>query len=429
MSKLNSKTKKFDTYSFPKDFLWGASTAGHQVEGGNFDQWTVYELDNATELAKTAADRLRWIPDWLDFKDEAENPENYVSGKGVDHLHRYKEDFKILKKLNLNAFRFGIEWSRIEPEQGVWDKKAIDHYHNYIAELKAQKIEPILNLWHWTQPVWFEDIGGFSKSSNIKHFLRFAEKIAQEFGNDVTYILTINEPNVYSSFGYMTGEWPPQERNQVKGLWTFYNLACAHRRSYSLIKAIHPHLQISVATQFGNAQPKRQDNWLDKNVAKLANYCWNWWFMNRIKQHIDFIGFNYYFTDYYQGFKKNNPPSPLNDLGWYMEPVGLADVIIQTHLRYRKPILITENGLADASDAQRRWWLEETMHALTLSRKAGADVFGYLHWSLLDNFEWKYGWWPKFGLIKVDRQRGMKRIVRPSAIWWSKELAKIKHED
>lgn len=429
MAKLEDKTKKVDTYSFPHDFLWGASTAGHQVEGGNFDQWTVFELDNAAELAKTAADRLRWMPEWLRFQDEAESPDNYVSGKGVDHLRRYKEDFRILKKLNLNAFRFGIEWSRIEPDQGVWDKKSIDHYHNYIAELNAQGIEPILNLWHWTHPVWFEDMGGFSRRGNIQHFLRFVEKVITEFGDEVNYVLTINEPNVYSTFSYLTGYWPPLQRNPFKFAGTFYNLARAHRQAYTLIKGMAPHILVGAATQFGNARPKRPQNWLDKKVASLIDYAWNWWWVDRIRNHQDFLGFNYYFTDYYQGFSRVNPPAPLNDLGWYMEPSGLSDVAIKAWMRYRKPILITENGLADASDQHRQWWLEETMHALMLARKGGVDIIGYLHWSLLDNFEWKYGWWPRFGLIKVDRERDMKRLVRPSAVWWSKQLAKIRHED
>lgn len=430
MAKTTKSSKKALTqYSFPKDFLWGASTAGHQVEGGNYDQWTVYELDNASELAKTAAERLRWLPDWMDIRDKAEDPDNYVSGKGVDHWRRYKEDFKILKKLNLNAFRFGIEWSRVEPDQGVWDKSAIDHYHNYIAEMKAMGIEPIVNLWHWTQPVWFEELGGFSKSKNIKHFERFVTKIGEEFGDEVTYILTINEPNVYASFGYLTGEWPPLQKNPINFIRVFHNLARAHRAAYGILKSMHPHLQVGAAPQYGNSVPKRPDHWLDTRVAKLADYGWNWWWTNRIIRHTDFLGFNHYFTDYYQGFKKVNPPNPHNDLGWYMEPAALADIITRTWIRYRKPILITENGLADANDEHRQWWLEETMHALAVSRKAGVDLIGYLHWSLLDNFEWKYGWWPKFGLIKVDRERDMKRLVRPSAVWWSKTLKDLKHDD
>lgn len=421
--------KPLSSYSFPKDFLWGASTAGHQVDGGSFDQWTVWELDNAAELAATAADRLRWLPEWPRFKDQAEDPENYVSGKAVDHSRRFKEDFKILKKLNLNAFRFGVEWSRIEPEQGVWDKKSIDHYHNYIAELKKQGIEPILNLWHWTNPVWFEEMGGFARGSNIKHFLRFVQKVTEEFGDDIRYMLTINEPNVYSSLSYITGEWTPNQKNPIKGQWVFYNLARAHRKAYELIKQLRPHLWVSAATQYTNAMPKRPGSWLDKKVAAAAEYYWNWWWSNRIKNHQDFIGFNYYFTDYYQGFRRMNPPNPHNDLGWYMEPSALADVITKAWLRYKKPIMITENGVADADDQYRQWWLEESMQAIAKARKAGADVFGYLHWSLLDNFEWKYGWWPKFGLIKVDRERDMKRLVRPSAVWWSKVLASLKHND
>lgn len=424
----HSNDKALTEYSFPKDFLWGASTAGHQVEGGNYDQWTVWELDNASELARTAADRLRWLPDWTEFKDQAEEPDNYVSGKGVDHWRRYKEDFRILKKLNLNSFRFGIEWSRVEPDQGVWDKSAIDHYHNYIAELKSQGIEPIINLWHWTHPVWFEEIGGFTKSANLKHFLRFAEKISEEFGSEVNYVLIINEPNVYSSFGYLTGEWPPQQKNPINFLRVYYNLARAHRKAYEIMKAMHPHLQIGSAPQYSNAVPKRPNHWLDKRVAQAVDYGWNWWWTNRIINHTDFLGFNYYFTDYYQGFKKVNPPTPHNDLGWYMEPSALADTITKTWIRYRKPIMITENGLADASDKHRQWWLEETMHALAVSRKAGAELIGYMHWSLLDNFEWKYGWWPKFGLIKVHRERDMKRLVRPSAVWWAKELGKLKNK-
>lgn len=420
--------KQLTPYSFPKNFLWGAGLSGHQSEGGNFDQWTVYELDHAADLAATAAERLRWLPSWLEFQEEAEDPDNYVSGKGVDHFRRYPEDFRILKKLNMNAFRFSIEWSRCEPDKGVWDKKAFDHYHNYIDKMKRQGIEPVITLWHWTHPIWFEEAGGFAKGSNIQHFIRFAEKVAQEFGDDLRYVLTVNEPNVYSTFGYMHGEWPPFERNFMKAGWTYYNLARAHRQAYTRIKAIRPHLLVGPATQYTLKLPKRPSHWLDRQVARAAEYQWNWWWTNRIRHHMDFIGFNYYFTDYYQGFKKMNPPSPLNDLGWYMEPAGLADITTKAWIRYRKPLLITENGLADASDEQRQWWLKETMQALVTARKAGADVIGYLHWSLLDNFEWKYGWWPRFGLIKIDRARDNKRLVRQSAIWWAKVLDKLKQD-
>ena len=137
---------------FPPNFFWGASTASHQVEGGNHNQWSVWELEHAKELAETAESRLGWLPGWEDIKKRAETPDNYVSGRGVGHYQGYKEDFTLAKKLNLNAFRFGIEWARLEPSQGKWDEKEIQHYRDYIKELRRKGLEPFLNIWHWTMP-------------------------------------------------------------------------------------------------------------------------------------------------------------------------------------------------------------------------------------------------------------------------------------
>ena len=133
---------------FPKHFFWGASTASHQVEGGNHNQWSVWELANARDLAQTAHQHLSWLPRWYEVRNAAEEPDNYVSGEGVDHYNRYKEDFDILTSLNFNSFRFTVEWSRIEPEEGKWNKEAIEHYKKYIKELRRKKVEPFLNIWH-----------------------------------------------------------------------------------------------------------------------------------------------------------------------------------------------------------------------------------------------------------------------------------------
>jgi beta-glucosidase len=165
-------------------------------------------------------------------------------------------------------------------------------------------------------------------------------------------------------------------------------------------------------------------------------YFWNWWFLNRIQAYQDFVGFNYYFTDYYQfgGYKgkknidvfhRENPNFPKNDLGWYMEPEGIYPLIIRVWNHYKKPIIIAENGLADSKDEYRRWWIEETIIAMERAMSEGVQIKGYFHWSLLDNFEWAYGWWPKFGLIAVNRQT-MKRTVRPSAVWFSKKIAEFR---
>src|SRR3990167_7518539 len=164
--------------------------------------------------------------------------------------------------------------------------------------------------------------------------------------------------------------------------------------------------------------------------TKIMRYFWNWWFYRRIRKQQDFVGFNYYNTDYYTGLVKlKNPTTPLNDLGKYMEPEGLYPLLLRAWARYKKPIFITENGVADARDQYRQWWLEQSIIAMERALSEGVDVRGYFHWSLLDNFEWAYGWWPKFGLVEVDRANGMKRTIRPSALWFAGKIKKLKDTD
>jgi beta-glucosidase len=411
---------------FPKNFFWGASTASHQVEGNTHNQWSVWELEHAKELANTAHDRLGWLQNWDDIKKDAKDPDNYISGKGVEHYSLYKEDIKIVKKLNLNSFRFGIEWSRLEPREGFFDQQAIDHYKNYIAELRKQGIEPFLNIWHWTMPLWFSEKGGFYKKENLKYWDSFVQKIADELCVKVNYIITLNEPNVYTSFGYVTGGWPPNERNWLKSSLVIWNLVKAHKRAYAILKTKKPTLQIGIANQLANIQAKRPHNVGDELMTKWMRFFWNWWFYNRIRKQQDFVGFNYYFTDYYRGIKRDNPSVPTNDLGWYMEPEGLYPLLLRAWAHYRKPIIITENGVADSNDQYRQWWIQETIIAMERALSEGVEVAGYFHWSLLDNFEWAYGWWPKFGLVEVDRKNNMKRTIRPSAVWFSDYIKNIR---
>jgi len=411
---------------FPKHFFWGASTASHQVEGANHNQWTVWELAHAQELAQTAHQRLSWLPRWDKVKDQAEEPENYVSGEGVDHYHRYKEDFDILKSLNLNAFRFGIEWSRLEPKEGKWDEKEFDHYRRYISELRKRKIEPFMNIWHWTIPVWFDEMGGFEKKKNLKYWDRFVKKIAEELIDDVEYVITINEPNNYAMIGYILGRWPPDKKSPIAFGKVYYNLVRAHKNAYNILKKKKPAIQIGAAPNLANIQAKRPQLILNEVSVRWMRYSWNWWYLRRIRKHQDFVGINYYFSDYYSILgKQKNPKVPVNDMGFYMEPEGLYPLLLRTWARYKKPIFITENGLADSEDQSRRWWLENTVVAMERALSEGVDLRGYLHWSLLDNFEWDLGWWPKFGLVEVNRKT-MRRKPRASALWFASWLSQSK---
>lgn len=429
---------------FPKHFFWGASTAAHQVEGYNHNQWSVWELENAARLAQTAHIRLSWLPKWERFKNEAEEPDNYVSGKGIDHYNRYKEDFDFLQRLNLNSFRFTIEWSRIEPEEGKFNEEEIKHYQTYIKELRKRKLEPFLNIWHWTFPVWFAEKGGFEKRTNLKYFKRFIQKVSEELIEEVEYVITLNEPNVYAGMSYLTGEHVPEKKNALLFMRVYMNLTKAHKEAYKILKNSKPSLQVGVAAQLANIQAKRPHNIFDELVTQVMRYSWNWWFINRIKKYQDFLGINYYFTDYYKiglgkqsklikqgnevnfpGLHRENPATPVSDLGFYMEPEGLYPLLVRAWAHYKKPIFITENGLADSEDSLRRWWIESTIVAMERALSEGVDLRGYFHWSLLDNFEWAYGWWPEFGLVHIDRKKGMKRTIRPSAKWLADWIAKL----
>lgn len=411
--------------------MWGASTSAHQVEGGNHNNWTIWELENASMLAKTADERLNHVPIWAEIADQAKDPNNYVSGKGVEHFERYKEDFDIAEKLNFNSFRFSIEWSRLEPKEGQWDQAAIDHYVNYILELKKRGLKPVINLWHYTLPVWFAQKGGFKYRSNLKFFDRFVRLVAENYGDMLGYVITINEPNVYATFGYLgrerlTGKWPPGESNIISFSRVYWNLTLAHKRAYRILKKANPNLQVGIADQLANIQAKHPHNQLDAMTTQAMRYFWNWWFLQRIRNQQDFIGFNYYFTDYYTGLgQMQDPKLPVSDIGWYMEPEGLYPLLLRVWAHYKKPIIITENGVADRHDEYRRWWIEETIVAMERAMSEGVKINGYFHWSLLDNFEWAYGWWPRFGLVAVDRKNGMKRTVRESAKWFAQKIKKL----
>ncbi len=401
---------------------WGAATSAHQVEGGNRNQWTEWETANAQRLAKEAPDKYsRWLNNWDDIQVQATDPKNYISGKAVDHYNRYEEDFDIAAQLNMNMFRFSVEWSRIEPEKGEWNHREVQRLKHYVKAMKMRNLEPCLNLWHWTVPTWFALEGGFEKRRNNKYFIKFATRLMRELSEDVTYITTLNEPNSYCGMSYLAGVWPPNHRNPLLYWVTMRNLARVHNRLYKELKAIRPGFQIGVAYQFSHFY---YTDWLGSISSRFAEYEWNEWWMNKIKWNMDFTGFQYYFSDRFTGFKKNNPNTNVSDYGWDMSPSHIEPLLMEIYQKYKKPILITESGLADAKDKHRKWWIQETLSALNGALGSGVKITGYLHWSLLDNFEWADGFWPKFGLVEVNRKT-MKRKVRPSAKFYGREIKKI----
>lgn len=398
---------------FPKRFLWGVSTSAHQVEGNTHNQWSEWEVENAASLAAQAPYQFGDLSNWPRIKADATKPNNYISGAAVEHYERYMEDFALARKMNLNAFRFSVEWSRIEPREGAWDAAEIEHYKRYVLAMKKAGLEPVMTLFHFTLPMWFADMGGFTKRSNIKYFVRFAEKITSELGVSVKYIITINEPEVYAHESYLAGVWPPQVQSRKTFLMVLHNLALAHKRTAAAIHALNRRYSVSVAKN--SAYVYAGDNaLLSRKTADLKQYFQDDYFLRKVVKHCDFLGINYYFSDRVYGYRVHNPDQHISDLGWDMQPENLELVLERLWDTYHLPIIVTENGLADASDEQRGWWLARSVAAMHAALEYGVKLEGYLHWSLLDNFEWDKGFWPRFGLVAVDRST-MTREIRPSA--------------
>ena len=222
--------------SFPKRFFWGASISTHQTEGDNHNQWTTWELETAQVKAAQAPYNYQHLTIWEDIKGQATTPENYVSGKATDHYHKYALDFDIAKKLHFSMLRTGIEWSRIEPEEGKFNEAAIEHYRNYLKALKDRDITPLITLWHWTFPDWFAEKGGFTKRRNIKYFIRYVKYITDQLGSQLEYVITINEPTVYATMSYHEQRWPPEGDSKLMTLRVILNLAVAHKKAYKIIK-------------------------------------------------------------------------------------------------------------------------------------------------------------------------------------------------
>lgn len=404
---------------FPKKFMWGASISTHQVEGGNHNQWSAWELETAQVKVAQARYNYEHLENWDAIKDQVLKPSNYVSGRAADHYHRFEEDFALAKKLHLNTLRSGIEWSRIEPQEGRFDSDALQHYQRYFQSLKQQGITPIITLWHWTFPEWFAQKGGFIKRRNIKYFTRYIQYLMENLDVEFRYVITINEPTIYAALSYHERRWPPEEGSKLATLTVMRNLARAHRKSYKIIKKRHPKAQVGLAHSCAYYYAG-DDSWISAQVARLAHKFANEWFINRVKQTQDFLGLNYYFANQVQGTRVHNPDSNhRSDLGWDMQPDKLRPLLSQLYQKYKLPIIITESGVADKNDAYRKWWIAQSVKAMDGAIKDGVKLHGYIHWSLLDNFEWAEGFWPRFGLIEVNYKTQQRR-PRPSALWYAR---------
>jgi beta-glucosidase len=369
---------------FPEGFLWGAATSAVQSEGG---------IQNN---------------DWAALERAGKAP---PIGVAADHYNRYEEDSDIAQSLNFNAFRFSIEWARVEPEEGMFDENEIAHYRKVVQALKVRGMEPIVNLWHFSLPEWFSQSGNFSRRDGPAIFARYATKIAEAFGDDVRWYLTINEPLVWLGEQGVTVRATSGIKNPIRYVSDLYALISAHKMAFTAIKRINPKAQVGIAKHnfsfvglgfFGNV------------AASLARLLWNRHFLNAIREHQDFIGIQYYQRLFFWQSKKEDASAPKSDIGWQIHPEGIYDPLKEA-ARYGVPLIISESGIADATDQHREAFIKESLKGVHRAIEGGVPIVGYLHWSLLDNYEFLTGFTMRFGLVHVDFENNQKRTIRESA--------------
>ena len=385
---------------FPENFDWGGAFASYQVSGCNNTNWSDWENSASRYLS-------------LKFSGELEkySYENFICADACRHDRRFVSDFNLAKKLGHNAIRCGSEPAKIMPAKGVIDTKEIKRIVKMVKHLNKIGLKPYWNLWHWTIPSWWENEGGWESPDAVSNFEFLVQAVVDALVPlGVTHFITMNETSVFAKLSYEYGCWPPQVQNAVAMERVTEALAQGHISAYKIIKTACPNSKVGVAHGLGNKQ-MTEDTAEQRAWKEKENMEWDWHFLDKIRDYQDFIGVNHYF----RGIFGEHKAEVVSDLGWEMYPRSLYDTVTDVWSRYKKPIIITEHGCADADDSRRPWFLWESLLWLHKAMEEGVPVLGYLHWSLMDNFEWAQGFWPRFGLVGIDRKNNLKRIPKKSA--------------
>jgi len=408
---------RHEKLSFPEGFLWGTSTAAHQVEGNN-----------------THSDWWRWEKD---HPDRVREP----SGIAVDHYRRYEEDLNLAKGLHTNCYRFSIEWSRIIPHEGDIDRHELEHYGNVLRAARARGMKTMVTLHHFTNPQWLVDKGGWEWAGAPRAFGEFVRIIAEEYADLVDFWLTFNEPMVYVSQGYVMGVWPPGKVNYPLAYMVYRRLIAGHKEAYRILHEVGDRrripIRVGAANNLISLYAYRKHRIADKIFVWFMDKLWNHSFIDATRGYHDFMGINYYFHQRVSPGEKRlfglmvdvkQEQRDMSDIGWEVYPTGLFDALLDVQ-GYGLPIYITENGIATKNDDRRARYIVAYVKELYHAIASGIDVRGYCYWSLLDNYEWEKGFGANFGLIGVEMP-SQERSVKGSARVYG-EIAKengIPHE-
>jgi beta-glucosidase len=395
--------------SFPDKFLWGCATAGHQVEGNNSssDLWT-----------------LEHLPESI-FKEP--------SGDACDHYHLYPQDISMLADLGFNTYRFSLEWSRIEPEEGFFSNAELEHYRRMLATCREHHLTTLLTYSHFSIPRWFAYKGGWQHPEAADRYARFCEKATKRFGDLVDYASTFNEPDIPQLLNWI--ELPGMQGKSLietlqGGLVTarrqlnapefacFFlgdgkkirdGLLAAHQKGKAAMKSVRSSMPVGFNLAMADDQPAPTDSHL---AEKRADVYGPWL---EVAKQCDYLGVQTY-SRAMVGKKDLPPPkgAELTQVGWEYYPECVEHVVRYASKETGVPIIVTENGVAATDDTRRIEYFQRALAGLKRAIDDGVDVRGYVNWSLLDNFEWMSGFEPKFGIVAVDLTT-QRRTIKPSA--------------
>ena len=416
---------------FPPGFLWGSTTAAHQVEGGNTNNdWHAWEMGGNVYGRQT-------------------------SGMACDWWNNAEADLKTASAMGQNTHRMSVEWSRIEPREGIWDDAAIDRYRAILQCMHEHQLEPMVTLHHFTTPLWLTDRGGWENPASIAFFERFADKVARSLGEYCNLWITLNEPVIYAVLGWLGGmprderqpqsTFPPGKHDLMLTFRVLDNLFHGHAAASRALHRVLPKAQVGIAHNMPYIVPRNDKSLLDRMATIQPRRLLTWAgleasergrlprligtrYAKELRNTTDFIGVQYYqrlnmafdFAKPRTLFAQHTPMpgADVSDLGHSeIHPEGLYQLLRQAS-RYGKPIYITENGVADAQDRQRPAFLVNHLKQVWMAIRDGVPVKGYYHWTLADNFEWAEGWNLRFGLIEVDPLT-QERTMRPSGHLYS----------
>ncbi len=374
---------------FPDGFLWGTATAAHQVEGGN------------------------WNSDWWAFEHERPDLCTEPSGDACDSFHRWPEDLDLVSSLGFGAYRFSLEWSRIEPAEGEFSLAALEHYRAVCAGCRERGLVPVVTFNHFTLPRWLAAEGGWESSSAPARFGRFCERVVRHVGDLVGWACTLNEPNIVALMGYGYGIFPPAVADWDRRRGVNTALCLAHRLAVEALRAGPGEFPVGLTLSMNDYQalPGGEDR-----LAQLRRDSEDVYLEATAGD--DFVGVQTYSRARVDasGMLGPEPGVPVTQMGYEFWPQALEATVRRAAAVSGLPVLVTENGIGTADDAQRRAYVSEALAGVRRCLDDGIDVRGYVYWSLLDNFEWVLGYGPTFGLVAVDRDT-FARTPKPSASW------------